>query len=185
MPRLAVATRDKIPEKQVGLFDEIVKELGAAPDIGPRSILAYVPKVYRLEEKLRDYLTKESTLTGDIVELTILVTARELDCQYVWNSHAASARKAGISDDIIDALREDQALPKVSDKYLALINYGREFFRTRRVSAGTFAMVKEHFGERGLIELSVLFGDYIMLITLLNANDPQLRARTEPLLPIC
>ena len=187
MPRLAVATRDKIPEKQVGMFDEIVKELGAAPDIGPRSILAYVPIAYRLEEELRNYLTKDSTLSAsaDIIELVILVAARELDCQYVWNSHVATARKAGVAGALVDALRDDKALPKVSDKYHAVISYGREFFRTHRVSAGTFCLVKEQFGERGLVELSVLFGDYIMLITLLNANDPQLRARTEPLLPIC
>jgi 4-carboxymuconolactone decarboxylase len=185
MPRLAVATRDKIAEDQVGLFDEIVKELGAAPNIGPRSILAYVPKAYRLEEELRDYLANDSLLSSDVTELVILVTARELDCQYVWNSHAASARKAGIADDLVDALRDRKALPQVSDKYHAVISYGREFFRTHHVSAGTFGAVKEHFGERGLVELSVLFGDYCMLITLLNANDPQLRARTEPILPIC
>lgn len=185
MPRLAVATRDKIPADQVELFDGIVRELGSAPDIGPRSILAYVPKVYRLEEELRDYLTKESSLSNDVIELVILVTARELDCQYVWNSHAAAARAAGIADELINALRDCKPLPKVSDKYHAVISYGREFFRTRRVSAGIFGLVKEQFGERGLIELSVLFGDYIMLITLLNSNDPQLRARTEPLLPLC
>jgi 4-carboxymuconolactone decarboxylase len=185
MPRLAVATRDKIPEKQVCLFDGIVKELGAAPDSGPRSILAYVPIAYRLEQELRDYLTKDSLLSADIIELVILVTARELDCQYVWNSHVAAARKSGIADDLVDALRDRKALPKVSDKYHAVISYGREFFRTHRVSAGTFCSVKEQFGERGLVELSVLFGDYCILITLLNANDPQLRARTEPILPIC
>ncbi len=103
----------------------------------------------------------------------------------MWNSHVATARKAGVAGALVDALRDDKALPKVSDKYHAVISYGREFFRTHRVSAGTFCLVKEQFGERGLVELSVLFGDYIMLITLLNANDPQLRARTEPLLPIC
>jgi hypothetical protein len=57
--------------------------------------------------------------------------------------------------------------------------------RTHRVSVGAFDAVKEHFGERGLVELSVLFGNYIMLITLLNANDPVLRPSKEPVLPVC
>jgi 4-carboxymuconolactone decarboxylase len=185
MPRLAVATRDKIPEDQVGIFDEIVKELGGIPDIGPRAILAYVPKAFRLEQELRDYLTKKSLLSADIVELVILVTARELDCQYVWNSHAEAARKAGVASELVDALRDRKPLPKISDKIHAVITYGREFFRTHRVSVGAFDAVKEHFGERGLVELSVLFGNYIMLITLLNANDPVLRPSKEPILPLC
>jgi 4-carboxymuconolactone decarboxylase len=184
MPRLALATRDKVPADQVGLFDDIVKELGGVPDIGPRSILAYVPKLYRSEEALRDYLTRESLLSEDVIELTILVTARELDCQYVWNSHAASARKAGVSADLVDALRDHKPLPKVSDQYHAVINYGREILRTHHVSSGTFAVTREQFGVRGLVELCLLFGDYCMLIALINANDPQLRPGKEPILPL-
>ena len=186
MSRLSVATRDKIPEKEAGLFDEIVKELGSVPSHGPRSVLAYVPKAFKLEQELRDYLLKKSTLSNDVIELVILVVARELDCQYIWNSHAGLARKAGVSNDLVDALRDRKDLPEVSDKHLAVIHYGREIFRTHTVSAGTFGLVAEQFGERGLVEVALMFGDYCMLAVLVNSMDLQLRAdRSEPIMPIC
>ena len=44
---------------------------------------------------LNKYLRTESSLPKKIQELAMLVTARENDCQYIWNAHAASARAAG------------------------------------------------------------------------------------------
>ena len=45
----------------------------------------------------------------------MLVTSRELDCQYIWNAHAASAREAGVNGALVDALRERKELPKIGD----------------------------------------------------------------------
>ena len=52
---------------------------------------------------LNKYLRTESSLPKKIQELAMLVTARENDCQYIWNAHAASARAAGVSDATVDA----------------------------------------------------------------------------------
>jgi len=45
----------------------------------------------------------------------MLVTARELDCQYIGNAHAASARERGVSHATVDALRDRKELPKLAD----------------------------------------------------------------------
>ena len=45
----------------------------------------------------------------------MLVTARELDCQYIGNAHAASARESGIIHATVDALRDRKELPKLAD----------------------------------------------------------------------
>ena len=68
----------------------------------------------------------------------MLVTARELDCQHIWNAHAASARQAGVRSEIVDALRDGKALPALAPDEAAVVHYGREFFRTHRVSRGAF-----------------------------------------------
>ena len=36
----------------------------------------------------------------------MLVTVREMDCQHIWNVHAGSDRWAGLSDALVDALRD-------------------------------------------------------------------------------
>ena len=185
MTRLPVARRENAPLDQQAHFDELVKENGSVPSHGPTSLLAHAPKAWRLEKNMRDYFRYKSALSGEIVELVILIAARELDCQFVWNSHAGPAQKAGLSRELVEALRDRKELPSIPDVQRAVINYGREFFRTHRVSRGAHQNVLDHLQERGLVELSLLFGNYCMLAFLLNANDADLRPnRDEALLPV-
>ena len=53
-----------------------------------------------------------------------------MDCPYVWNAHAPAARRAGVSDALVDALRERRPLPPVSADEAAVVNYAMEFFQT-------------------------------------------------------
>ena len=115
----------------------------------------------------------------------MLVTARENDCQYIWNAHAASAREIGISDATVDALRDRKELPKLADDESAVVRYGQEFFRTRRVSRGAFQAVLEQLGKQGAVELGLVMGNYSLLALLVNSFDVDLPPdRKEPLLPV-
>lgn len=115
----------------------------------------------------------------------MLVTARELDCQHIWNAHAASARQAGVPDDVVDGLREYQDLSDLATDEAAVVQFGREFFRTHRVSRGAFQQALEQFGKQGVVELAFIFGNYNMLAVLINSFDTDLPPnRTEPLLPV-
>src|SRR5436853_3146313 len=159
MARLPVATRESVPESQRDIFDQMVKELGAVPRYGPGSVVIHVPKAHLWATGLNHYLRDESSLPKKIQELAMLVTARELDCQHIWNAHAASARKAGVRSEIVDALRDRKELPVLAADEAAVVNYGREFFRTRRVSRGAFQAAREQFGRQGVIELSLTMGN--------------------------
>ena len=115
----------------------------------------------------------------------MLVTARELDCQYIWNAHAASARESGVSQATVDALRERKEPPKLADDENAVVRYGQEFFRTRRVSRGAYQALVEQLGTRGAIELGLIMGNYSLLALLVNSFDVDLPPdRKEPLLPV-
>ena len=70
------------------------------------------------------------------------------------------------------------------DEY-AVVNYGREFFQTRRVSQATFDAALAQFGVLGLTELTNLVGYYAMLAFNVNAFGVELPAEgTEEALPI-
>ena len=115
----------------------------------------------------------------------MLVTARALDCQHIWNAHAASARQVGVPDGVVDALRDRQELPALAADEAAVVQYGQEFFRTHRVSRGAFQAALEQFGRQGVVELSMIMGSYSSLALLINAFDSDLPPdRTEPLLPV-
>jgi 4-carboxymuconolactone decarboxylase len=183
--RLPIATRESVPEGHRGTFDEIVQALGAIPRHGPGSVMIHVPKAHLWASGLNRYLREESSLPKKIQELAMLVTARELDCQHIWNAHAASARKAGVRNEIVDALRDRKELPALAADEAAVIHYGREFFRTHRVSRGAFQAALEVFGRQGVVELGLVMGNYSLLALLINSFDTDLPPdRTEPLLPV-
>src|SRR3989449_10387482 len=159
--RLPLATRESVHEAQRTTFDEMVKGLGSVPRYGPGSVLIHVPKAHQWATLLNHYLREESSLPKKIQELAMLVTARELDCQHIWNAHAGSARKAGVRGEIVDALRDRKELPGLAADEAAGVHYGREFFRTHRM------------------------GNYSLLALLINSFDTDLPPdRTEPLLPV-
>jgi 4-carboxymuconolactone decarboxylase len=185
MARLPIATRENVPEAQRALFDELVQRLGSVPRHGPGSVMIHVPEAHRWATGLNDYLRNQSSLSKKVQELAMLMTARELDCQHIWNAHAASARQAGVPDALVDTLRERQALPELAPDEAAVVHYGREFFRTHRVSRGAFQAALEQFGRQGVVELSLIMGNYSLLALLINTCDTDLPPdRTEPLLPV-
>lgn len=185
MARLPIATRDSVPESQRDVFDEMVKQLGSVPRHGPGSVMIHVPAAHRWATGLNHYLRDESSLPKKVQELAMLVTARELDCQHIWNAHAASARKAGVPGALVDALRDRKELPPLAADEAAVVNYGREFFRTHRVSRGAFQSALEQFGRQGVVELALVMGNYSLLALMINTFDTDLPAeRTEPLLPV-
>jgi 4-carboxymuconolactone decarboxylase len=147
--------------------------------------MAHVPQAARWATGLNRYLRNESSLPKKVQELAMLVTARELDCQHIWNSHAASARQAGVSGALVDALRERTALPALAADESAVVQYGQEFFRTHRVSRGAWQAGLEQFGRQGVVELGLILGNYSLLALLINSFDTDLPPdRTEPLLPV-
>ena len=186
MPRFAVASGDVVPQDQVDAFVAMVSSRGGeVPEFGPVAVQLHVPEIAQRGEILRAYLRAEgSTLSDPVAELAMITTARELDCQFIWHAHAAAGRRAGLSDALVDALRDKKDLPELSASESAVINYGREFFRTRRVSQSTFDAALAEFGERGLVELTNLMGYYSVLAFNINAFEQLPPASDEPFLPV-
>ncbi len=185
MARIPALTRESLPESQRATFDELVQQRGEVPASGPGSVMLNAPEVAKRALGLALYLRTETSLSPHIRELGMLVAARENDCQFIWNAHAPLARAAGLSDGIVDALRDKKELPGLALDENAVVNYGREFFRTHRVSQATFDTGLAQFGVLGLTELTNLLGCYAMLAFNVNAFGVELPAeRTEEALPI-
>ena len=183
--RLPPATRESVPEDQRDAFDEVVKGYGSIPKYGPGSVMINVPKAHQKVIALNRHLRTSTNVSKKLQELAMLVTAREFDCQYIWNAHAASGRSLGIADGVVDALRDRKELPKLPADELAVIRFGQEMMRTKRVSKGSFQAVLEQLGKEGAVELGLIFGNYSMLAILVNSFDVDIPPeRKEALLPV-
>ena len=185
MARLPAATRESVPQKHVDVYDEIVKERGGPVEGGPVSVLLNSPEMAKRASHLSAYLRRESTLSAKVQELAMITTAREMDCQYIWNAHAAEGRREGLSDALVDAMRDKRDLPSMAADESAVVNYGREFFRTHKVSDATFQAALQQFGVHGLTNLTNQMGYYALLAFNVNAfGEETPTGGPEPLLPV-
>ena len=185
MARVPIVTRDMVPEEFRDAFDEMTKDTGGTITGGPISVIVNSPELARRRAGLTSYLRYESTFSNRIRELAILATARNFDCPYIWNAHASDARDAGVSDSIIDAVRDRQPLPPMAADEEAIVNYCNEFYANHRVSASTFQIALEQFGVQHLVELTALMSHYSQTAFFLNAFEVDLPSdRTETVLPV-
>ncbi len=185
MPRIGPASKENVPAEQREAFDRYVEGRGGVPTSGPLGVMLNAPEMLERGEHLRAYLRGDgSSLPADITELAMLVTARENDCQFIWNAHAAGGRRAGLADDLVNNLRDKQPLIRISSQESAVVEYGQEYFRTRRVSQATFDASLAQFGVRGLAELTSLMGYYALLAFNINAFEMLPEAGDEAPLPV-
>jgi 4-carboxymuconolactone decarboxylase len=132
---------------------------------------------------LNDYLRKNGVLGDRLSELAILVAAREVDEQYVWSAHEPAALKAGVAQPVIDVIKYGKDLSGLSEKDSAVIRFGRQLFREKKMSSDVFAKARELFGTQGTVELTALMGDYQLNGLLLKVADQHLPPERKPLLP--
>lgn len=158
---------------------------GLTPDaFGPGAIRLYSPPVAESMTGLNDYLRRKSGLDDRLVELAILVTAREMDCEYVWTAHEPPAQKAGLQQEIIDIVKFRRPLTKLAEKDAVVVQLGRDAIGKHKVGSDTFARAQKLFGNQGLVNIVALMGDYAATTILLNVADQHVRPKDKSLLPL-
>jgi 4-carboxymuconolactone decarboxylase len=133
---------------------------------------------------VNEYLRRKAGLEPRFVELAILVTAREMDCEYVWTAHEPAAQKAGLEQGIIDTVKYRKPLENVGEKEAVIIQLGRDSIGKHKVGSDTFARAVKLFGNQGVVNIVSLMGDYAATTILLNVSDQHVRPSDKPLLPI-
>jgi 4-carboxymuconolactone decarboxylase len=155
------------------------------PDaFGPGAIRQYSPPVAESMTAVNDYLRHKAGLDDRLVELAILVTAREMDCVYVWTAHEPAAIKAGLQQEVIDTVKFRRAPTKLAEKDAIIVQLGRDAIGKHKVSSDAFTRAQKLFGSQGLVNIVALMGDYAATTMLLNVADQHVRPKDTPLLPL-
>src|SRR5438477_13097714 len=102
MARLTAPQREDLPSDQQAVYDAIVKSRGQVA--GPFTVLMHSPEVAGRIAEVGAYVRFESMLPVAVRCLAAILTARQLDCKYVWAAWSVQAKNAGIGDDIIVAV---------------------------------------------------------------------------------
>jgi 4-carboxymuconolactone decarboxylase len=131
---------------------------------------------------VNDYLRRKSDLDPRLVELAILVVAREMDSEYVWTAHEPAAQKAGLAQEIIDIVKYRRPVTTLGEKEAVIVQLGRDSISKHKVGSDTFARAVKLFGNQGVVNMVSLIGDYTATTILLNVSDQHVRDKS--LLPI-
>jgi 4-carboxymuconolactone decarboxylase len=180
--RLPLPKREDMDDYGKQVYDKLSKGPGFTPPLR-----FYSPKLAESMSATHYYLKFGTGLSDRLVEIAVLVTAREMANQYEWTQWESFGRKQGdprsVEPAIIDMIKYDKPVVGLGEKETAVIEYGRELFGQRKVSSETFAQVLRLFGRRGTVDLTELMAMYSATGVELDAFDQQLLVGQKPLLP--
>jgi 4-carboxymuconolactone decarboxylase len=116
-------------------------------------------------------------------ELAILSTAREHDQPYEWSLHEMEAIAVGLDPAVIDIVRNRKPLVGIGDKEITIIQLAREI-GAHRVTAETYSRALTTFGEKNLVDIAALMGQYAATATRLTAVNQQMPPGWKQFLPL-
>jgi 4-carboxymuconolactone decarboxylase len=182
--RLPYLQRKDTDEGAKRLFDIFVRNSNSPTDTlsGPLAFAAYNVPVANALLDLHDGAVGKGTLNPRVRELAILVACRETNYNLEWNAHEPAALRAGVDQKVVDAVRTNAALTGIDDADAAVIRFGRELLRDRKMSSGTFAKAKELFGDHGAMDLVAVMSTYAVSGFYAIAVDEHMPAG-QPTLP--
>ena len=185
MARIPFVTAQDISVNEKPAFDQFVQSRGSVPAAGPYALLLHMPVLAEKLEALRLCLRDEASVPQLVQELVMITVAREMDCAFIWQAHAAAARAIGVAGKVIDDLREKRALTGLAADQQAALDFTCELLRNRKVSQSTFERATAAFGRRGALALTNLIACYAVLAYTMNTYELEApKHATEPGLPV-
>ncbi|MAT39105.1 MAG: hypothetical protein CL946_05830 [Ectothiorhodospiraceae bacterium] len=160
MARISYVERENAPENIQGVYDQLKQKFGVVPNVlkgmanSPELFMGFIPFLgAALGPSQVDNATKE---------LAIITTSKLNGCSYCTAHHTAAGRRAGLSDEKINAA-PDETSDAFNDKEKAVVRYSRELAENVAASQETLEELKKHFGEGQIAELNLVNGVFHVL----------------------
>jgi 4-carboxymuconolactone decarboxylase len=169
MARLTpITSKDQVAAKDHAIVDAIVASRGALQ--GPFTMFLHCPELAGRLAHLGAFVRFEGSLDMRVRVLAAMTVARELDAVYVWGAQTAAARRQGVPETTITAIRDKHArgLPPEDAQ---IVEFTYQLLRKHRVDAASVKALQARFGNNGFIELTGAIGYYSMLAMTVNACE--------------
>jgi 4-carboxymuconolactone decarboxylase len=149
----------------------------------PANVMVWLrsPDLAARAQKLGELVRYDTSLKPRLSELAILVVAKRWQTQYEWAVHTAEARKAGVNESVIEAIRTGAA-PFFTDHVDRVVfEFSSAVVAEGRVSDEQYRTTLADLGERALVELVTLLGYYTMVAFTLNVFEIPAPGGARPL----
>src|SRR5213594_5123727 len=108
MARLTpITTKSQVAAKDQAIVDAIVKSRGALQ--GPFTMFLHSPEVAERVAHLGAYVRFEGSLDMRVRVLAAMTAAREFEAMYVWGAQTGGARRQGVPEETIAAIRDNHS----------------------------------------------------------------------------
>jgi len=169
MARLpSITGKDQVPAKDHAVFDSIVASRGAVQ--GPFTMFLNSPAVAERVAHLGAYVRFEGSLDMRVRVLAAMTAAREFEAMYVWGAQTGGARRQGVPEATISAIRDNHSRG-VPPEDAQIIDFTRQLLRRHRVDDTLFKAMQARFGNDELVQLTTAIGYYSLLAMTVNACE--------------
>ncbi len=178
-PRFPQLGLNELNPEQRKLADEIMtfSRVGIS---GPYNILMRSPVLLRRMLDLLDYLRWNTSLPLHLNEFAILIVGRRWRSQIEWFAHVPIALKAGLSQSIVDDLKQKKRPAGMKDDEAIVYDFCTELAATHQVSDETFARARSILGEQQVVDLVATSGTYVTVAMLLAVAEAMPPDGAEP-----
>ena len=161
----SIAGGDRAKDASFPLTDES----GAL--VGPFNALLYSPRVGDVIQQLGTALRFHTELSAPVRELVILAVATYYDCEFERWAHESIAKRVGLADDQIAALRAGTQPNLDAADLIAAYDVCQSILHDKSIGDEYYRRAIEALGQDRLVELMMVVGYYGMLAQLMGAFE--------------
>jgi 4-carboxymuconolactone decarboxylase len=182
MTRLPPVDPDRLTDAQRPIYDAIAS--GPRKGVrGPLAIWLHRPQLAEAAQALGRYCRYDSSIPPRLSELTILLMGRHWLAEYEWAAHRPFAVAAGLSDAVIDAIRDDREPPFTRDDERLVYRFVRQLHADRAIEQPLYDGLKSEIGEDAIVDLVGIAGYYTLISMTIKVFDVPPPAGVAPELP--
>ncbi len=169
MARLPLITsKAQVAEKDRAIVDSIVASRGAMQ--GPFTMFLHCPELAGRLAHLGAFVRFEGSLDMRVRVLAAMTVAREFEAVYVWGAQTGGARRLGVPETTITAIRENHSRG-IPPEDAQIVEVTRQLLRRHRIDDAAASVLRARFGDDGFIQLTGAIGYYSMLSMTVNACE--------------
>jgi 4-carboxymuconolactone decarboxylase len=168
-PRFPKPSMEQLSPEQQAVAADVLKQSSAGLG-GPYGMLIKSPELLKRYLLMTEYLRQKTSLPHRLNEMAILLEARIWDAQYEWWAHEPLARKAGLSDAIIDDIRNARRPASTRQDEAIVYDVVTELLNKRQLSDDTFGKARQILGEQQVVDLVAVAGFYVMVSAVVIAG---------------
>lgn len=161
---------EELSTSQRKVYDEIVAGPRGRVE-GPLRIWLMSPGFAERAQELGGFCRFNTTLPPRLSELAIVTTGAFWKASFEWHVHAPLAVNAGVSADVLEAIRTGITPKFQKDDEKAVYEFSHELLTIRRISDSVYTQAVNNLGLQSVIELVGIIGYYGLICMTINAFE--------------